>query len=86
MLKGTKHMMILKYSFSLRGEDHTEFVWDCEAASIDEAEKKLECIYPYATVIDVHTEQELQEIEEARYNRLADAYEYDQDIDSYWDI
>ena len=38
------------YSFELVGEDNTYFVWDCEAASLDEAYEILELVYPEARV------------------------------------
>lgn len=39
------------YSFELEStEDHSRFVWDCEAASWDEAFEILELVYPYVRV------------------------------------
>jgi hypothetical protein len=68
---------MFNYMFELRGEDHTLFTWSCEASTREEAEEMCELIYPEATILDCHSQQELIEIEDARYQRLNDEYDND---------
>ena len=70
------------YSFHLRGEDRTEFVWDCDADNKAHAFNKLESVYPEASVISVHDEAELAEIEEERYRQACRRMD---DDDVYYD-
>ncbi len=74
--------MLTKYSFSLRGEDHTEFVYDVEAHDSRDAYTKIEYLYPEATILSCHDEKELAEIANRQYldacRRMDDEDVYDE--------
>ena len=73
----------MKYYFELEGEDHTQFMWECEADSKKDAIDKLEIIYPEATMRDCISHDAYLDRETARYDRLKaemdDDYDYSGD-------
>lgn len=71
------------FSFLMRGEDYTQFVFDVEADTRDEAYDRCESIYPEASILSCNSQHELQEIEERRYRRLNDLYDNDFLYDDY---
>lgn len=74
----------MKYYFDLEGEDHSQFVWECEANSRNDAMKELDEVYPDAKMLDMQSHDEYIERENFRYERLA--YEMDNDCDLSGDI
>jgi hypothetical protein len=73
------------YYFDLQGEDHTLFVFTCEASTQDEALLSKDHSYPEATILALETEDQRARRENERYRRLAFEQDYDLDVESYWD-
>jgi hypothetical protein len=71
----------MKYTFLLRGEDHIEFYWDCDAGSRDDAYDQLDNVYPDATIIHCYDDVQRREIDERTYQHAQrmydDPYAYD---------
>jgi hypothetical protein len=68
----------MKYFFDMEGEDHTQFVYECDADSKNEALDICEDVYPEAKIIGVQSEQEYRETENLRFERLQRQMDYDE--------
>jgi succinate dehydrogenase/fumarate reductase-like Fe-S protein len=63
---------VILFHALLRGEDGLEFCVECQCLTAEDMEGWVEECYPDASILDIYSEQTLNQREAERYNRLAD--------------
>lgn len=73
----------MKYFFDMEGEDHIQFVFECDADNRNAAHDICEEIYPEAKIIGCQSETEYRETEQRRYDYMLKLMEYPERYDDY---
>lgn len=75
----------MRFYFDMEGEDHTQFIFECDASTRNEAIDTCVELYPEAKIIGIQSQQEWQETQAHRERRLAWEIDNDMDYDDYLD-
>lgn len=63
------------FRVALRGEDHLEFVIDHEAGTKNDCRTEVSSLYPEASILSIHTVEEMQSLEQDRYHYMQMIYD-----------